>query len=228
MAVIAETTLRVDLDLRESLGRRFQPQAIVVQEDRHLMLVDDGPPELDMANDHDAAYAALRSRCPLPLGRYLALRPAVDRPWWTYQAVVHDFEQAPTCRPGDVRRALTASVNDAVSRGNTVIATEPLGVHRQGGLGFDEMVAALDAALLEIGVRVASSLHITVLLDDVDELETASHQLRSHVLNKAARSFRTVDGDAAVVEVLRGNSRLHYRFVPGSLSGYMVARSARG
>jgi hypothetical protein len=222
-----ETTLRLDLDLIEGLGRRIVPDAMIVQEDRNLILGSVPLPDFDDDNELDGAYQTIRGQCPLPLGRYLVLRPAGDRPWWTYQAVVHDFEQRPSCRPGDVRRALTAAVTDAVHRGAAHIAADALGVCGGRGLTFDEMVEAVDRAVTEIGHRFKESLQLTVLLGCVDDVETVSHQLRSRVLNQASRSFRTVDGDAAVVEVRRGDTRLHYRFVPGSLSGYMVARTAR-
>jgi hypothetical protein len=221
------TTLRLDLDLKEGLGRRILPDALVVQEDRNLLLGSVPPRNFDEDNELDTAYQTIREKCPLQLGRYVLLRPSSEATWWTYQAVVHDVEKRPSCRPGDVRRALTAAVADAVHRGAVHVATGPLGVWSQRGLEIEEMVDAVDTAVSEIGMRCETPLRMTLLLASVDDLERVSHQLRSRVLDRASRSFRTVDGDAAVVEVRRGSNRLHYRFVPGSLSGYMVARAAR-
>jgi hypothetical protein len=42
------------------------------------------------------------------------------------------------------------------------------------------------------------------------------------LLSKGSRSFRTVDGGEALVEVRQRGNRLHCKFVPGSLSGYEV------
>jgi hypothetical protein len=47
------------------------------------------------------------------------------------------------------------------------------------------------------------------------------------VLRRASRRLRTEDGEAVVVEVCQGAARLHYRFVPGSPSGYIVTRIDR-
>ena len=69
---------------------------------------------------------------------------------------------------------------------------------------------------------IGSQLRVTLLLEDMNSLEEISHILRSRLLRKASRSFRTVDGDAALVEVRQRGFRLHCRFVPGSLSGYAV------
>jgi len=219
--------LRLDLDLEDALGRRLHPEALVVQEDRNLVL--SAPPLLDLDRDDelDAAYLAIVEHRPLPLGRYLLMRPREGRPYWTYQAVVHDLDVRPTCRPGDVRRSLVAIVEDAVRRGFGLLAVEPLGVWRSHGLGWEELVEAVDSAMLEVAVGLGGTVRIVLLLPGLGEIERVSLGLRSLVLGRATRSLRTADGDAAVVEVRREDVSLHYRFVPGSLSGYVVTRVNR-
>lgn len=219
-----QTTLRLDLDLVDSLGRRLHPEAVVVQEDRNLVLAAPTMLNLDKAYDLDAAYRAVSAHRPLQQGRYLLLRPSPERPHWTYQAVVHDLELNPTCRPGDVRRSLSAVLCDVVRRGLKTVSVEPLGMLADRGLSTDEMVEAFDASILELSTCLKEPLRLTLLLGDLGVLEEVSHRLRSLILRKASRSFRTVNGDAAVVEVRRAETRLHIRFVPGSLSGYMVTR----
>ncbi len=219
-----QPTLRLDLDLLDSLGRRLHPEAVVVQEDRNLVLAAPTILDLDEVYDLDSAYRAVSAHRPLTQGRYLLMRPSPERPFWTYQAVVHDLELNPTCRPGDVRRSLSAVLSDVVRRGLRVLSVEPLGMLADRGLSTDEMVEAFDAAILELSIRLVGPLRLVLLLGDLGTLEEVSHRLRSLVLRKASRSFRTVNGDAAVVEVRRADARLHVRFVPGSLSGYMVTR----
>jgi len=136
--------------------------------------------------------------------------------------VVHDLEVKPTCRTGNVRRSLTAILKDGVKRGMTSLTVEPLGVWRNRGLTIEEMVEAFEPAILELSAEIANPLRVTLLLDDMEALEEVSHLLRSRLLRKASRSFRTVDGDAALVEVRQRGVRLHCRFVPGSLSGYSI------
>ncbi len=215
-------SLRLDLDVVEALGRRLQPDAMIVQEDRNLVMAGGGTPDFDSANGIDAAYLAIAEHRPLPLGRYVLLRSRRDEAYWTYQAVVHDLETNPTCRAGNVRRSLTAVLKDGVKRGMTSVTVEPLGVWRSRGLTFDEMVEAFEASIFEIGVNLGSPLRVTLLLEDMDALEEVSNLFRSRVLRKASRSFRTVGGDAALVEVRLRGFRLHCRFVPGSLSGYSI------
>jgi hypothetical protein len=223
-SVIRVATVRFDLDLEESLGKRLIPEALVVQEDRNLIMGPPGVLDLDARDQLGSAYLAISRHRPLPLGRYLLLRSNARRPYWIYQAVVHDFEARPSCRPGDVRRALVAVLEDAVKRGFGSLAIQPLGLWRNAGLSLEEMVDAFDASILEMSAVLGRPLHLTLLLADLAQLEEISHLLRSRVLRKARRSFRTVSGDAAVVEVRNEHVRLHYRFVPGSLSGYMVVR----
>ncbi len=217
-------SFRFDLDLRDSLDRRLHPDALVVQEDRNLVMGRQGVLDLDAEDDLDAAYIAIREHRPLPLGRFLVLRRRETQSYWTYQAVVHDFELRRTCRPGDVRRSLTAIFKDASKRGLCTLAAEPLGLWEQRGLKVGEVVEAFDAAILESSRLSARSLRLTLLLADLSELEEVSHLLRSKVLSRASRSFRTVSGDAAVVEVRNKDERFHFRFVPGTLSGYLVTR----
>jgi hypothetical protein len=221
---MAAPTIRFDLDLRESLGKRLQPEALVVQEDRELKMRPEFSKQLDPDNDHDAAYMALSSKLPLPLGRYLLLRPQDGLPYWIYQAVIHDLKMESSCRPGDVRRSLTAILADAERRELTSIAIESLGSLDTHGLTIDEMAEAFDSTIFELSMERTTPLRLTLLLDKMSQVEEVSHLLRSRVLRRARRSFRTVDGDAAVVEVLQGGVRLHFRFVPGSLSGYIVTR----
>ena len=215
-------SLRFDLDMVEALGRRLQPDAMIVQEDRNLVMVGGGMLDLDSNDGLDAAYLAIAEHRPLPLGRYLLLRSRGDGAYWTYQAVVHDLETKPTCRGGNVRRSLTSILKDSVKRGMTSVTVEPLGVWRSRGLTLEEMVEAFEASVLEVSVNLGSPLRVTLLLEDMDALEEVSHLLRSRLLRKASRSFRTVDGDAALVEVRQRGFRLHCRFVPGSLSGYAI------
>jgi hypothetical protein len=195
---------------------------MIVQEDRNLVMAGAGMLDLDSGDGLDAAYLAIADHRPLPLGRYLLLRSRGDEAYWTYQAVVHDLEAKPTCRTGNVRRSLTAILKDGVKRGMTSLTVEPLGVWRNRGLTTEEMVEAFETAILELSAEIANPLRVTLLLDNMDSLEEVSHLLRSHLLRKASRSFRTVDGDAALVEVRRRGVRLHCRFVPGSLSGYSI------
>ena len=109
-----------------------------------------------------------------------------------------------------------------VRRGMTSLSAEPLGVWRGRGLALDEMVGAFEAAILEVSIGLGTPLRLTLLLDDMAAVEEVSHLLRSRLLRKASRSFRTVDNESALVEVRQRGLRLHCRFVPGSLSGYSV------
>jgi len=221
-------SFRIDLDLRSSLGRRSYPDAIVLQEDRNLVMAPPGILDLDAKNDLDEAYAAARDQRPLPLGRFLVLRERSGDMPWTYQAVVHDLEFDPSCRPGDVRRALGGVVRDAEVRGLFHLAIEPLGRWMSRGLTFEEMVEAIDVTILELCSDLESSIRLTLMLDGLDELEEASHLLRSKVLRRSTRSFRTVDDNAAMVEVVDGDSRYHVKYVPGTLGGYLVNRAHLG
>ena len=215
-------SLRFDLDVIEALGRRLQPDAMIVQEDRNLVMAGAGTLDLDSHGGLDADNLGIEDHRPLPLGRYLLLRSRDGEVYWTYQAVVHDLESDPTCRGGNVRRSLTAILKDSVRRGMTSVTVEPLGMWRGRGLTVEEMVEAFEASLFEVGVNLGSPLRVTLLLKDIDALEEVSHLLRSRLLGRASRSFRTVDGDAALVEVRQRGFRLHCRFVPGSLSGYAI------
>jgi hypothetical protein len=220
--VARDFSLRFDLDLNEALGRRLHPDAMIVQEDRNLVMASQSILDLDQHNGLDAAYLAIAEHRPIPLGRYLLLRNRGDEAYWTYQAVVHDLEAKPSCRAGNVRRALTAVLKDSVKRGMTSLTVEPLGVWKSRGLEIEEMVEAFESAVLEVSVGLGSPLRLTLLLDKMETVEEVSHLLRSRLLRKASRSFRTVDGEAALVEVKQRGFRLHCRFVPGSLSGYAV------
>lgn len=219
--------LRFDLDLVDALTRRLVPDALIVQEDRNLAM--SAPPflDLDREDDLDAAYLAIVQHRPLPQGRYLLLKPREGVPYWTYQAVVHDLESRPTCSPGDVRRSVLAICHDAMKRGLRTLAMEPVGVWRSLGLTLDQMIEALDTTFFELALDLETPIRIVLLLEDLESIEEASLGIRSRILRKASRSLRTVEGDAAVVEVRRDPVRLHYRFVPGSLSGYMVSRVTR-
>lgn len=224
MGVAPPVTLRFELDLRESLGQRLRPEALVIQQDRNLVMGEQAVLDLDLEDDLDAAYRSIAAHRPLALGRYLLRRPAQAIPPWRYEAVVHDLDTTPSSRPGDVRRSLCAILEDAARRGLRTLASEPIGVHQHHGLTFEEMAEAFDVVVVETSVSLVSSVRLTLLLEDLEEVEEISTQLRARVLRRASRSFRTVDGEAAVVEVHQGGVRLHVRFVPGSLSGYMVSR----
>jgi hypothetical protein len=219
-----EWFFRLDLDLRDSLERRLRPDALVVQEDRNLVMGEQVVLDLDTEDSLDAAYLAIREHRPLTLGRYLVLRDRNGKGYWTYQAVIHDLELNPTCRAGDVRRSLTAIFKDAETRGFCVLASEPLGVFASRGLDVDEVVEAFDEAVLESSKTLDVPFRLTLLLNDLEQLEEVSHLLRSRVLSRASRSFRTVEGDAAIVEVRNQDQRFHVRYVPGSLSGYLLTR----
>ena len=219
-----QSCLRFDLDISEALGRRLRPDATIVQEDRNLVMAGAAIIDLDREDDFDSAYLEIAEHRPLPLGQYLLLRGRGTDACWKYQAVVHDLESLPTCRAGNVRRSLTAILKDGTKRGMTSIAVEPLGVWHERGLTIGEMVAAFEAAVLEVSVGLSNPLRITLLLDDIEHIEEVSNLFRSHLLRKASRSFRTVDNESALVEVRQRGFRLHCRFVPGSLSGYAVTR----
>jgi hypothetical protein len=222
--VTSSTTLRIDLDLRDSVGRRLHPQGLVVQEDRNLVIGKERFPPVEGDDELSQAYQAIAARRPLELGRYLVMQQPDLETGWIYQAVIHDFNIRPSTRPGVVRRSLLAVIEDALRRGIHNLAVEPLGVIDDGGLTADEMADAFDAAIMELSMGLEVPLRLTLLLDDLVEVEEFSHLLRSRVLRRASRSFRTVSGDAAIVEVRERDARLHFRFVPGSLSGYMVFR----
>jgi len=217
-------SFRFDLDLRDSLDRRLRPDGLVVQEDRNLVMGDQAIIDLDADNDLDAEYMAVRRHRPLQLGRFLLLRKRGDETYWTYQAVIHDFDLNPSCRPGDVRRSLTAILKDACERRLSQLATQPLGIFRGRGLTVDEVVEAFDGAILESSAYLNEPIRLTLLLDDMEQLEEVSNLLRSRVLSRGSRSFRSPTGDAAVVEVVNHEHRYHFRFVPGTLSGYLVTR----
>lgn len=221
-----EITIRFDLDLRESLQHRLRPDAIVLQQDRNLVMSPARVLDAETAWDLDEALRAAADQRPVPLGRFVVSSTGGDVAGLTYGAVVHDFDTRPTCRPGDVRRSLTAILTDARGRGLSTLAVEPLGVWNRHGLTMDAMVEAIDRSLLETSVSLKGSLRIVLLLDRIGQLEEVSHLLRSKVLRRASRSFRTVGGDAAVVEIRWEGRRLHVRFVPGTMSGYMVTRLA--
>ena len=89
---------------------------------------------------------------------------------------------------------------------------------------MEEMTEAFDAAILEICSTLDASMRLTLLLPEIDQVEETSNLLRSCLLRRARRSFRTVDGDAAVVEVREDEARYHFHFVPGTMSGYLVRR----
>jgi hypothetical protein len=217
-------TLRLDLDLRNSLGEWTFPDALIVQEDRNLVMGPQTILDLDSTDDLDAAYAAGREHRPLPLGGLLVLRARDNGDPWTYQAVVHDLSLVPSCRPGDVRRCLCAAVRDACERGFRHLAAEPLGRFRSRGLSMDEMADAFDAAVVEVCSTLEDPIRMTLLLSDLAEVEEFSNLLRACLLRRARRSFRTVDGDVAVVELRDRGARYHAHFVPGTLSGYLIHR----
>lgn len=216
---------RFDLDLRSSLGRRTHPDALVVQDDRNLVMAPPGVLEPMSDDEVDAAYRAAAGFRPLPLGCHLLRRAATPGEPWTYQAVVHDLDQQPSSRPGDVRRSLCGVIRDAQQRRFGFLAAEALGRWQGRGLSLDEMIEAFHEAITEMTPQLEAPVRLALLLDELDEVEEVSHRLRSRLLRRASRSFRTVDGDAAVVEVRNGGTRYHYRFVPGTLSGYVVTRA---
>ena len=163
-------TLRFDLDLRESLNTRLNPQAVILQEDRNLVMAPPGILDLDADYDLGAAFTAIASHRPLPLGRYLVLRGQEGGVGWVYRAVVHDLANNPTCRPGDVRRSLTAILGDAARRGIGSLAAEPLGFLHHEGLDLGGLVEAFDRAILETSAELAGSVRLTLLLDRFDQL----------------------------------------------------------
>lgn len=219
-----EYSLRLDLDLRDSIGRRLFPDAVVVEEDRYLGLGSLPSVDLDPRQEIDAAYVAIRKERPLPLGRYLLLRPGWDRETWIYQAVVHDLDHTPSVRCGDVRRALLSVLQDAQARGFKMVACETLGLGGRAGLDMNQFAEAVDAAVVELCSGDLKLPRLVVLLDRLEQIEELSSQLRSLVLKRASRNLRVIGGESVVVEVRSGGRRFHFRFVPGSLSGYVVSR----
>lgn len=219
-------SFRMSLDLSDSLGRRLHPEAVVYQEDRNLVMSADQVLDLDAEDDYDSAYQAVVEHRPLPLGRYILRRPREDRPFWTYLAVVHDLAFSPTASAGNVRRSLIAVVRDAFKRHATTLAVEPLGCYQATGLGLDEMVGAFESATLELVREGHEGVHLILMLDSLQQIEEVSHLLRSALLTRARRRFRTVDEGAAVAELRHRGSRYHCRFVPGSLSGFQIALAA--
>ncbi len=199
----------------------------MVQEDRNLVMSSSPILDLDEADRLDAAYLALAAFRPVPLGRYLVLRPCERRPYWLYQAVVHDLDQRPSARPGDVRRALLAVVEDALRRGLRWLALEPLGLFGGGGLTLAGVVQTIDEVVRYLTAGLDGSLRLTLLLQDLDQVEEVSCLLRARVIQSASRSLRNVNEGSAVVESTQGGVRLQFRFVPGSPSGYLVSRSTR-
>jgi hypothetical protein len=204
------------------------PEALVFQEDRNLVMGGQTILDLDSDDDLDAAYAASCNHRPHPLGGFLVYRGKDPYEPLAYQAIVHDLELDPSCRPGDVRRSLCSVVQDAQERDLTSIATEPLGRWHERGISLDDMARAFDAAILELSTSVEKSIRMTLVFDELEEIEEASHLLRARILSRASRSFRTADGSVAVAEVREGDAKFHVRFVPGTLSGYLVTRSSRG
>ncbi len=200
----------------------------MVQEDRNLVMGPQAILDLDAADDLDAAYLAVRDHRPLPLGGFLVRRGHEPGQPLTYQAVVHDFELNPSCRPGDVRRSLCSVVRDAQGRGLRFVAAEALGRWHGRGLSLEEMIEAFHDTILELSTQLEGPLRLMLILDDLDQVEQVSHMLRARLLRRASRSFRTVDGDAAVVEVRDGVAKYHFRFVPGTPSGYIVTRVRSG
>ena len=228
MALNHSWSFRIDLDFRESLGRRAHPDALVVQEDRNLVMAPRGFLDLDAEDDLDAAYAAARSHRPLALGRFLLVRGRGEGEPWVYQAVVHDLELDHSCRPGDVRRTLCGITLDAEQRGFGWLAIEQLGRWSSRGLTLEEMADAVDGAVLELSGSLETAFRMTLLVDEMEELEEVSHHLRSRLLRRARRSFRTVGSETAVVEVKDGDARYHVKYVPGTMSGYLVNRVPAG
>ncbi len=214
-------TFRFDLDLREALGTRLLPEALILQEDRNLVMSPSRVLDLEEVVEAGEVLDAAGG-LPLPLGRFRVWRSRDEGPRWIYQAVVHDLSLSPSCRPGDVRRSLVGILADVTRRGLGVVATEPLGMFRSSGLTVQEMADVFDEAVFEVITRLDRPLRVVLLLDRLEQLDEVSRFLRSGLLRRASRSFHTVSDEAALVEVRHGGQRLHVRFVPGSLSGYMV------
>ena len=145
-----------------------------------------------------------------------------------YQAVVHDLELDHSCRPGDVRRTLCGIALDAEQRGFGWLAIEQLGRWSSRGLTLEEMADAVDGAVLELSGSLETAFRMTLLVEEMEELEEVSHHLRSRLLRRARRSFRTVGSETAVVEVKDGDARYHVKYVPGTMSGYLVNRVPAG
>jgi hypothetical protein len=222
-----DCSLRFDLDVRDSLHARRRPDALIVQDDRNLVMAPPGTLDPETVVDLEGAARTAAAHRPLSVGTFLVSENTDTPVRWTYRAIVHDFDSSPTCRPGDVRRSVTAILADADRKCLDAVAMEPVGIWNHRGLTPESMVEALDRAVLEAAVRLTRSMRVVLLLDHVDELEAVSNLLRSRVISRATRSFRTVAGDAAVVEIRSLGHRLHVRFVPGTMSGYMITRIAR-
>ncbi len=197
---------------------------MVIQEDRNLIM--GGARVLEPGEDAAAVAEAARGFEPHHLGRFVLVGPRAQAPTWIYRAVVHDLEMSPTCRSGSVRRCLASILIDASKRGLTIVGTEPLGLWRRSGLDLAEMAGAFDEAIFEAVGGLQNGVRLTLLLREFETLEEVSRLLRSSLLRRASRSFHTVEGDAAVVEVRSHGRRYQFRFVPGALSGYLVTRSS--
>ena len=214
--------LRLDLDLKDALESRLSPDALVYQEDRNLVMSPSTVLDLEEVRDPGGVMDSAGELLPLPLGRCRLWRARGGRREWIYQAVVHDLSQSPSCRPGDVRRCLVSVLEDAPRRGVKVVATEPLGLWRRSGLQVQEMADVFDEAIFEVVNGLTGPLRLVMLLDRMEQLDEVSRFLRSGLLRRASRSFHTVSDETAMVEVRHGGRRLNVRFVPGSLSGYIV------
>jgi len=219
---VERATLRLDLDLKDALETRLVPDALILQEDRNLVMSPSSVLDLEEVRDSEEALETAATELPMALGRYRVWRSPDEGPRWIYQAVVHDLSLSPSCRPGDVRRSLVSILTDALRRGSRVVATEPLGLWKMSGLEVQEMADVFDEVIFEVITNLDRPLRVVMLLEHMEHLGEVSRFLRSGLLRRASRSFHTVSDDAAMVEVRHAGQRLNVRFVPGSLSGYMV------
>ena len=217
---MARPVFRLDLDLADSLGRRFFPAALIVQEDRNLVM--GAARVLEEERDAEEVHRQADGFGPQRLGRFVLAGPRPDPPHWIYRAVVQDLERRPSCRPGDVRHCLAAVLEDAASRGVKLVASEPLGVWRSSGLALPEVAEAFNGAICDMLGKLPVPFRLTVLVRDMEMLEEISRLLRASLLRRASRTFRSVSDDEAVVEARCGGRPFQFHFVPGALSGYLV------
>jgi len=208
------------------VGRRFSPDALIIQEDRNLVM--GAASLLEEERNPATVRAAAEGFEPVRLGSFVLVGPRSEPPTWMYRAVVHDLDLNSSCRPGHVRRCLVSILGDAGPRGIRSLGSAPLGLWRRSGLELEEVADSFNEAIFEMVGRLATPLRLTVLLEDMETLEESSRLFRSSLLRRASRSFHTVASDVAVVEAQSRGQRFQFRFVPGALSGYLVTRPGRG
>ncbi len=205
------TTLRCDFELRESLGSQLFPDAVIVQEDCNLIMGCQQPLDLDGAHDLQAAYLGALAHQPLPVGHYRLLGPSRENEWKTYQAVVHDLDARPSCRPDQVSRLFLAIMADALGRNLEYLASEPLGAWRNSGLTLPAMAGAFADAVVELATEIRKPLRLALLLPGPGQLEAVSRLVRCCVLERASGRFAPVASDSGPDSIITRTLTLTWR-----------------